>query len=283
MNRYKFINDLKLKIYAFEKVKVGTWWNYPKHSSPFARIFVILEGEQQVRFDGKTYHQTAGNIYLVPPFTAVDYSCKDYCLQHYIIFSTELAGYGSAFQHGNVKCEFPLNEVMKTAVNQLVTSAPQYGLKSYNPAGKEYNKSIAHRPLTEVAPLIHWQASAVTRLLLTPFLESLSFSESHERFIQVIKYMETHLSEQISLKDLAAQVALAPTYFSDIFVENFGVRPMKYIHQLRIEKAQLLLSTSPYNVSEISQKCGFKSSAYFCRSFKESTGLTPKQYRQNGF
>ncbi|NQZ60527.1 MAG: helix-turn-helix transcriptional regulator [Lentisphaeraceae bacterium] len=58
---------------------------------------------------------------------------------------------------------------------------------------------------------------------------------------------------------------------------------MKYIHQLRIEKAQLLLSTSPYNVSEISLKCGFKSSAYFCRSFKESTSLTPKQYRQKGF
>ncbi len=70
MNRYKFINDLKLKIYAFEKVKVGTWWNYPKHSSPFARIFVILEGEQNALVVGELRQLLQCATDDVPPLTA---------------------------------------------------------------------------------------------------------------------------------------------------------------------------------------------------------------------
>lgn len=46
--------------------------------------------------------------------------------------------------------------------------------------------------------------------------------------------------------------------------------------------AQGMLRKDAFSVSEVSERCGFSSVSYFCRAFKDETGMTPLQYRKSG-
>ncbi len=58
--------------------------------------------------------------------------------------------------------------------------------------------------------------------------------------------------------------------------------PVKYITQLRVEKAKELLITNRYKVSEIAEMCGFENVYYFSNVFKKQVGVSPKTYKNRG-
>lgn len=94
-----------------------------------------------------------------------------------------------------------------------------------------------------------------------------------------MRYMQTHYHEHITAKDAAAYVGLSPSYFGSLFRRSAGVSPTAYIIDLRIQKAQQLLSKSSYHVYEIAEMVGYENSFYFNRQFKKITGCTPNEWR----
>jgi AraC family cel operon transcriptional repressor len=56
--------------------------------------------------------------------------------------------------------------------------------------------------------------------------------------------------------------------------------PVEYVNHVRMEHAKRLLTHTDKSIEEISEECGIKSRRHFYRLFKEATGGTPKQYRQ---
>ena len=72
---------------------------------------------------------------------------------------------------------------------------------------------------------------------------------------------------------------LSYSYFKELFINRYGMSPVKYVTNLRIEKAKELLITGYYTVTEVSELCGFDSVYYFSKVFKNIVGISPKQYR----
>ena len=70
------------------------------------------------------------------------------------------------------------------------------------------------------------------------------------------------------------------TYFVQRFKELWGVPPMKYVSNLRCQKARYLLVNSDLSVSEVSAVTGFKSPHYFSTVFKKYTGSSPNDFRK---
>lgn len=98
-------------------------------------------------------------------------------------------------------------------------------------------------------------------------------------FLKVLDYIERHLSEEITLDDLARIVHFEKTYLITKFKEIWGLSPMKYVNTMRIERAKTLLRRSEKSVTEVAYETGFGSIHYFSRYFKESVGITPNEYR----
>lgn len=98
-------------------------------------------------------------------------------------------------------------------------------------------------------------------------------------FVQVIDYIEKHLSEPISLDDLSSLAHFEKTYLAVRFKEIWGLSPMKYVNWLRIERAKVLLATTDMSVTDIAREVGFGSIHYFSRYFKEKENITPNDYR----
>ncbi len=92
-------------------------------------------------------------------------------------------------------------------------------------------------------------------------------------------YIELHLEEPIALKQLAALSGYKDYYLSRKFQKETGSNINDYIKFARVERAKLLLATTAEPVSQIAKQFRFCSSSYFCRIFRQVTGLTPQQWR----
>ena len=94
-----------------------------------------------------------------------------------------------------------------------------------------------------------------------------------------ITYINDHLTQSLSLDDLAAQAALSPFYFSRLFKKETGFTPHQYVLAARINNAKFLLHSTSDSVKKICFAVGFSSECSFCTAFKRETGVTPSEYR----
>ena len=116
-------------------------------------------------------------------------------------------------------------------------------------------------------------------LLPTQSLLSSNELQKIERYKLLTSYMDDHLSEPISLDELASLTATNPGYLCRFFKEISGISPIQYLINRRIEMAASLLRESNRSVLEIAMDCGFENVSYFIRKFKQKKGCTPGEYR----
>jgi AraC family transcriptional regulator len=98
---------------------------------------------------------------------------------------------------------------------------------------------------------------------------------------QVIEYINDHLMENISLKDLAAVVDISSHYFISLFKQSTGLSPHQYLIQCRIKRTKQLLCRQDLSIAEVSQQAGFQNQSHFTNLFRKHTGTTPRIYRES--
>jgi AraC family transcriptional regulator len=96
---------------------------------------------------------------------------------------------------------------------------------------------------------------------------------------EILNYIQEHLSEDLSLVELATVAHMSPHYFSTLFKQSTGISPRQYITQCRIEIAKQLLTRRDLTIVEICHQVGFQSQSHFTNIFHRHTKVTPKTYR----
>ena len=97
-----------------------------------------------------------------------------------------------------------------------------------------------------------------------------------------IKYInEKYTSENLSIGYLAELCGITTTHFARAFKAIYGTTPVKYINNLRIEKAVALLTHTSLSIAEISEQTGFSDASYFSKAFKKIHGVSPLNYKYN--
>lgn len=100
-----------------------------------------------------------------------------------------------------------------------------------------------------------------------------------ERLRSVIRYVEQHYQEQISLQDAASRLGISREYFCRIFKKNIGNSFLQYLNDFRLSKIYGDLQSTSLSVSEIMEKNGITSQKQFNQSFKKRYGCTPSSVR----
>lgn len=124
----------------------------------------------------------------------------------------------------------------------------------------------------------------IIRLLQTK-AKNILLSESKtdankNRLAYIIRYMDDHLTEDLSVELLAELTYMSTSQFYKKFKNTFGETPIDYLSKKRIKLAKQLLIDTDKLINSISQLCGYNSVSYFARLFKSKVGMTPNQYRQ---
>lgn len=97
----------------------------------------------------------------------------------------------------------------------------------------------------------------------------------------VIIYVDSDLSADISLKQLAEMNGVSSTYLSTTFKKETGKAFIDYLNSKRIDMAKHLLKTTKLQIQTIAQHCGFLDMQYFSKVFKKYTGMAPREYRES--
>ena len=97
---------------------------------------------------------------------------------------------------------------------------------------------------------------------------------------QVLSYIEDHLSQDISLGDIAAVAGLSVSHFKSIFRESVGLPPHQYLIRRRVDRAKGLLHEGKLSVSRIALETGFAHQSHLAHHMRRVLGLSPKQIRE---
>ena len=103
-----------------------------------------------------------------------------------------------------------------------------------------------------------------------------------ESIHRAIRYMEDHLREELTIRDIAQQVALSPFYFQKGFAMLCGMTVGDYIRQRRLSVAGLEILTTDRKIIDIALEAGYDSPDSFTRAFARFHGVTPTALRKSG-
>ncbi|MGO4538236.1 AraC family transcriptional regulator [Paenibacillus sp. 2TAB19] len=102
----------------------------------------------------------------------------------------------------------------------------------------------------------------------------------HETISNIVKYINSHYGQELSLHLLAEKFYVSPYYLSRTFKEATGFTFVEYLNSVRVKEAKKLLEQSGMKVGMIAAKVGFGSVTHFGRVFKSVTGYVPLHYRK---
>ncbi len=126
--------------------------------------------------------------------------------------------------------------------------------------------------------IVNWHDKMVLDFTGKMHMQKMNLAVSNS-IKRALDYIYSHITESISLNDIAAYAALSPCYLSRLFLKETGSTIKDYILEMKIEKAQNMLKYSDSSSAEIAQFLSFSTQSHFISTFKRITGTTPKKYK----
>lgn len=102
---------------------------------------------------------------------------------------------------------------------------------------------------------------------------------NHKGVANSLRFIWEHCHEMIGVENLVGVAAMSRRGLHKAFMEHLGRTPGQELQRVRIERAKRLLRESGYKLEVLANMCGYQSANSFCIAFKQATGMSPKQYR----
>lgn len=110
---------------------------------------------------------------------------------------------------------------------------------------------------------------------------SQALSEEDEAIMnRIMAFVEEHIADaEIGVYDLASAAAMSRSSLNRKMKSLVGLTPADFLREARIKRARQLLAGPGASVADVAYRCGFTDPKYFSRVFKQSTGLSPSEYK----
>lgn len=105
-------------------------------------------------------------------------------------------------------------------------------------------------------------------------------TETNEHLVLIREYIDQHFTESLSVDRLASIGKMSKGHLFRVFKKAYGLSPIAYQQQQRMEVAKTLLRSTSLRCNEIAQRCGYHNAQFFHRVFKQTFGKAPNQFRK---
>lgn len=268
-------------------VQLNNKWNFNNVISPYYRLYYINEGNGTISNNSGLINLEAGYMYLIPSFTICNLNCDNYLSQYFIQFFEESPDGISLFNQNRNVMKLAATETDIILIKQMLKGNPGRGInRSDNP--KEYEKEAfykEYRSLNDTMKThLKFENQGILLLLISRFLNDKNFKQNApqstpSKILDTMSYIQLHLDKNLTVAELAQRVNQNQDYFSKQFLLHTGQRPLNYIHEKKIERAQYLIATTNKSFLEIALDTGFSNLPHFSKIFKQIVSLTPGEYR----
>lgn len=95
-----------------------------------------------------------------------------------------------------------------------------------------------------------------------------------------IRYISEHLSQNMSIRDIADYAHLNPQYFMRLFKKETSKSVLEYITESRLTFAKKMLRQTNLPITEVALSAGYDNFSYFSKLFRRNEGMSPSEYRK---
>lgn len=258
---------------------------YSKISTDFYSIMFKNYCKNSMKYGRKTIDFQDGNLICIAPNQTIE-------MDNEVLEREDKMGWGLFF-HPDLIRATTLNDKIKdyTFFNYDVSEALHLSDKEkgilYECVQKiqaELQENIdvhsQHIIVSTIELLLNYCSRFYGRQMITR-------SQSNKSIISQIESVLTEYFANAKIKEqglptvkfLADQVNLSPSYLSDLLKKETGKNTQEHIHFYLIEEAKNYLINTEKNINEIAYSLGFEYPQYFNKLFKQKTGSTPMEYR----
>lgn len=260
----QYISNVQLDVPVAAYTKVPTTWRDDDYTPDFNKLYFIMEGQGYLKIGDQRFSPAPGDLYLLPAGTVQSYGTinQNTFGKYWCHFRAKI-GHLDLFQFLRTSAFIRVNEPewLKQRFKDLI-----YWHHSDSLTTQMHVQSI----LLEIIAFFVEECEMVKINTKT--------TDSLEKMNHVLQYIEDHLSDKLSIKELAEVAHFHPNYLIRVFKNATGLSPIHYINYMKIEKAKHMLQFTDLTVLSISDALGMDI-AYFSRKFKEYTGFAPTDYR----
>ncbi len=240
-------------------------WHSILHSHGFTEIFYVVGGTGRFQVEDRSFPVAEGDLVIVEPGT----------------------------EHTETSIPSAPLEYIALGVDGFSLPA-QEDTPPWRHLSFRQNKGDILTPLRQILHEIQGEAPGYEQVcqgLLTVVLIRLArrvgFSAATARFqtasresTAARRYIDNHYRENLTLDTLAEAVHISKFHLSHMFSREYGISPISYMLQLRLQECRELLRTTDYSVAQVARMTGFSSPSYFSQRFRAAEGMTPISYRQ---
>lgn len=244
----------------------GDWHSFP-HTHSFAELFYVVGGVGQFRIENEIHPVSTGDLVIVNPFVEhTETSLDAQPLEYMVLGVKELELSVTEGQDGRfciVSFQDKQNEVLtylRTMLREIENESPGY--------------EIICQDLLDIL-VVQLMRQTDFSATLTPIHRKTS-----RACIKVRRYIDQHYKDDLTLESLAEIAHISKYHMVHTFSDEYGVSPMQYLAERRIEESRKLLKTTDYPLTQISNMLGFSSGSYFSQTFKKLEGIAPVEYRR---
>lgn len=243
----------------------NNWWSRKDHFR-YNAIYLPKVGEFDLKIGDTWHHVAPGNLIYIPAESDLEFFFDGQGpLEKYYIHFDLTFGANQLSDYFKISHVIPLRE--STRAEQLFADLRRFCADSGEPVAQLAANGLLFSLVAEML----WQSGA--EFIRTP--------ENLEKEIRdTLKYMNSHIGDDLSVTRLAERVGYSAPYFTKKFKKALGVTPTDYIANLKISYAKSWLMTGEMSVGAVAEALGFCDSSYFSNFFKAKTGLYPGYYRK---
>lgn len=124
------------------------------------------------------------------------------------------------------------------------------------------------------------KAKNMLNYIIFEIMGSLELQSNDNNVVKMIKYIDEHIGERITLSAVSEHVHLSREYTASIFKREMGKTVIKYVNERKMLIAKSLMREENISLYEIAQRLGFDNYGYFSRCFKKHFNTSPKQFQK---
>lgn len=236
------------------------------------RLIYVVSGDLAVSAGGENLgHLGAGSLLFIPAGTP--YKLRGQWVQMAVV-SFDLYGEGVA---SGAVLSSELDRSMLPDID--VTPFDRVHLLSDMTSEREELVRMCHIYTAAEGSYLA-ELSARLKLILLKLAEAADEHALPSRMATALgDYIRENIGDEISNTEVAATFGYHPFYISNVLKSAKGQTLRQYIISYRLKLAKSMLECTGKSVAEIAEECGFTDASYFTKTFRQSFGETPKDYR----
>jgi len=248
--------------HSIHRISVKSGYHFPLHKHHnFHEAVLVLQGQLRHRVNGSSLSQQKAQLLYLPNESSHSLQSQGAEFLNVLLPMDWLEDGGITL---------PADE---TKLIDLSNDELQYLVGLYERFSMNTDPNLSHiQYFRMVLTLAEW--------ILTWYRESGERRDEPDWITRARRAMDSGEWRPESVQELAELCHLSPEHLSRSWKMHTGVTPVRYLNELKLEKAARLLQMSNHTVEYVAEQAGFESAGYFFQKFRQRFSMSPGQYRR---